>query len=502
MPTARSWTDPLADLWHLLRFRAQTVRRPRAAAVASVVLVVCTLAAMLVPPHVGALAKVGGPEQVVGYLPSMLSGFLVLSIVSAISGGGGRELLPRDQAAIHPITTTTEHLGALTLSPLNLAFLLQVWLLLGATSFVTGGDGWLVGQLLVLLWIAFGTALGQAVGWTVEIVRRGERGVAIVRTISIVGALGALGLHLSGRFVPVLEGGPARRLASFVDGTRADAWLAVPVLLVLTVIMVLVGVLPAGAALRRSPRDELKVESGIHPARPLPLSDAAMLLRMDRAAVWRSVPMRRGLIVLALGPGLVALVGAMSWGSVMVLPGLVISGGALLFGVNAWCLDGRGVLWRESLPVPPRTVFRARARVLAEWLIGASAITVTLASVRAGVPTLNQAISMLTLLLVVTVQVVSVCMLWSGRRPFSVNLRSARATPAPPLVMVGYSSRLAVTTTFTALIFSTASGGGWLWLSPVLAVPLLFWSLRTLRRAEQQWVAPAPRAVVVMTVAG
>ena len=43
-----------------------------------------------------------------------------------------------------------------------------------------------------------------------------------------------------------------------------------------------------------------------------------------------------------------------------VLPGLVASGGALLFGVNAWCLDGRGALWRESLPVAPATVFTAR----------------------------------------------------------------------------------------------------------------------------------------------
>ena len=44
-----------------------------------------------------------------------------------------------------------------------------------------------------------------------------------------------------------------------------------------------------------------------------------------------------------------------------ILPGLVASGGALLFGVNAWCLDARGVLWRESLPAGPRQVFAARA---------------------------------------------------------------------------------------------------------------------------------------------
>ena len=502
MPTARSWTDSLTDLGHLLRFRSQTVRRPRAAAIAASVLLALTLGAMVVPALVDSGRLVGKADDVAGYLPSMLSGFLILSVVSAVSSGGGRELLPRDQAAIHPITTTTEHLGALVLSPLNFAFLIQVWLLLGATSFTTGRDGWFVGQVLVLLWICFATALAQAVGWTVEIVRRGERGVAIVRAVSIAGALGGIGLYLGGMFVPLLEGGPTRRLTFLMDGSAAGAWFAAALLLVMTGLMVTAGVVPAAAALRRAPRDELKVESGIHPARPMPPSDSLMVVRMDRAAVWRSVPMRRGLLVLALGPGLVALVGSMSWGSVMVLPGLVISGGALLFGVNAWCLDGRGVLWRESLPVSPEVIFRARARVLAEWLVGAAALTVTLASITAGKPTVNQALSVMTLLVVVTLQVVSVSMSWSGRRPFSVNLRSARATPAPPLVMVGYSSRLALSTTFTALIFSTASGGGWWWLSPVLAVPFVLWSLRRLRRAEQAWVAPVSRAAVVMTVAG
>ena len=133
---------------------------------------------------------------------------------------------------------------------------------------------------------------------------------------------------------------------------------------------VVVGALPAGVALRRTPREELTVGVGSHPARPLPASDLAVLRRIDRASVWRAVPMRRGLVVLAVGPGLVALAGGMDWTQVLVLPALVISGGALLFGVNAWCLDGRGALWRESLPVGPETVFAARALTLAEWLAG------------------------------------------------------------------------------------------------------------------------------------
>ena len=45
-------------------------------------------------------------------------------------------------------------------------------------------------------------------------------------------------------------------------------------------------------------------------------------------------------------------------------------------------------------------------------------------------------------------------MRWSIARPFAVDLRSARATPAPPVVMAGYSARLAVVTTMTGLVFS------------------------------------------------
>ena len=100
------------------------------------------------------------------------------------------------------------------------------------------------------------------------------------------------------------------------------------------------------------------------------------MVRTDRASVWRAVPMRRGVVVLALGPAFVALLGDLQWDTMTILPGLVASGGALLYGVNAWCLDSRGALWRESLPVPPGTVFDARTYVLAEFLLAASLLTV------------------------------------------------------------------------------------------------------------------------------
>ena len=64
----------------------------------------------------------------------------------------------------------------------------------------------------------------------------------------------------------------------------------------------------------------------------------------------------------------------------MLLPGLTASGAALLFGVNAWCLDGKGMVWRETLPVSAADVFDVRALVVAECMAMVSGVTVVLAA--------------------------------------------------------------------------------------------------------------------------
>jgi len=100
---------------------------------------------------------------------------------------------------------------------------------------------------------------------------------------------------------------------------------------------------------------------------------------------------------------------------------------------------------------------------------------------------------------VVIVQVVATALRWSVRRPYSVDLRSSRATPAPPLVMVGYSARLALTTTFTGLLFNLTSRAPWMW-SLLLAVPFLVWSGVKLARTARAWADPSARSRVVATV--
>src|SRR5690606_4996711 len=133
----------------------------------------------------------------------------------------------------------------------------------------------------------------------------------------------------------------------------------------------------------------------------------------------------------ALVPGAVALAGGLEWRMLTVFPGLVVSGGALLFGVNVWCLDGRGALWRESLPVAPRIAFWSRTIALTEVLLGAAVVTALTGTLRAGRPTGGEVAALVCATLVVTVQVAATSMRWSVRSPFAADLRSARATPAP-----------------------------------------------------------------------
>ena len=431
-----------------------------------------------------------------------MAGFLILAIASAVASGGGRELLHREHATVYPVSPTTDHLGALLLAPLNIAWLLQAWLLLGATAYGVPRAFLAPAQVGMVLWIAAATALGQVVAWTMEAVRRREHGIAVVRTLAVALFAAAVLLQLSGNLGTLLDSFPTTRLAEGLLNGLSGQWVVCVLVEVLVLVAaVALGAVPAHLAAQRTPRDELRVESGTYPARRLPRSPLAGLVRVDRGSVWRAVPMRRGLAVLAIGPGVVALAGDLDWAQMTILPGLVASGGALLFGVNAWCLDGRGGLWRESLPVGPWAVFAARAWVLTEFLLAASLVTMVLAGLRAGVPTASELTALVCTWVVVVLQVVSAAMRWSARRPFAVDLRSARATPAPPLAMVGYSTKLAVTTTLTSLIFSGLARTPYPQIAVLVAAPFVVCSLVRLLHARDSWTDPVQRARVVTTVA-
>ncbi|HET7385176.1 MAG TPA: hypothetical protein VFJ19_00765 [Nocardioidaceae bacterium] len=512
MPTARFSTEvwseagrSVAAVGPLLSFRAAGLRgRARTGAVIAMVsLLVITVLAAWLPGYLpeGDLTR----GDVLLLLPTGYVTVLVVSLVSAAASGGGRELLPREQGVAFPVSPTTDHLGALLMAPLNIAWLLQSWTLLAATAFVVGVHPTLVlAQIPVLLWLATATALAQMVSWAVEWLRRGPNGRLVVRVLIVVLAGALAALISTGALVPLLDHSPTVKITlGVLEGAGAQWWRWLQVVVVelgIELAAVIVGAYVAGRVAKRPPRDELRVESSVQAPRDEPRSDLVALMRTDRMSIWRSVPLRRGLGVLALLPGLVALASDLDWSMLCIMPGLVCSGGALLFGVNSWSLDGRGALWRDSLPVDPKLTFFSRVAVLAEVLMFATVITLVLAALRTGVPSVSQLSAVVCCTVVVALQVVSGSLRWSVRRPFSVDLRSARATPAPPLTMVGYSARLALVTTTTGLLFGVTSHVSWEW-SVLLALPFALFSAYRLTSTAASWADPVVRSKVVATVA-
>jgi hypothetical protein len=357
----------------------------------------------------------------------------------------------------------------------------------------------------VLLWLLVASAVAQLVAWLAEWLRRTRHGIWVLRGLVAVSVGLVAWLIIIEQVVRVLDESPTLQvLLAALAGSRGNWWPwlgAILWLLLLAAIAIVAGALAAHILARRPAREEMRVETSQHARRTNPRSDFAAMLRADRVGVWRSVPLRRGFVVLALLPGLVSIASALEWYMLNILPGLVASGGALLFGVNAWCLDGRGALWRESLPVKPRLAFATRVLVLSEVLLAATLLSLFIGSLRAGVPTVAQVVAVLCATIVVTLQVVAGSMRWSVRRPYTVDMRSARATPAPPLTMVGYSTRLALVTTFTGMLFvATSRAPTWQW-SVFVAAPFLLFSLLRLVRTADAWERPDVRARVVATVA-
>jgi hypothetical protein len=381
--------------------------------------------------------------------------------------------------------------------------MIQAWVLLGSVAYSVPPGKLAQAQVTMVLWIFLCTALGQVVAWSMEAVRRGPGGIVISRGLLVAAGLTAGVVQLTGNTAQVLDRVPTVRV--FVGGLSNPLswrlWETIVVLVAGIVAAAVAGAVPAHLAARRMPRDEARMETDQHAPRPMPGSVLGILVRTDRASVWRSVPMRRGVLVLAVGPGLVALFGDLRWSQMTILPGLVASGGALLFGVNAWCLDGRGALWRENLPAAPTSLFDARAWILAEFLGVASLITILVGALRAGLPNAPELAALVATLVVVTLQVVGAALRWSLKNPYPVDLRSARATPAPPAAMVGYSARLATCTTFTGLVFSGCAHVPDWRLSMLVAMPCFFWSATRLLRTRRRWQDPVTRALVVSTVA-
>lgn len=451
-------------------------------------------------------APINRTGEVLALLPSAMLAFALFSVIAPLAAGGGTELIPESELVAYPVQVRTLVRLSLLLTPLNIAWYFQVCILIAATSYAERGPAGPLPPLGVLLvFLAACTAVGQAIGWTLVGVRRTRRGRLV--TWSALGvALAVAGWLMStDRVASLLDQAPTRLvLDAQGQAVQAEpaALLTVGVLLVITVVGYLVAVRLAAWALRRP--SDLGIDGPL--ARPLrrrpdPKTELAALVHVDRASVWRSPPLRRGLVVLALLPVAAAAVASLPWSSIALLPPLVSSGAALLFGVNALSLDGSGATWIATLPHDQSLVLRSKARVVLEVVGGAVLLVLIGASVRASTP--PGAVDLLCAVgasVSCTAVVVATCMRLSVTRPHRAELRGARDTPAPPGTMAVYSARLALVTTVIGLVFSIGTFGGSVLMPLLVTAVLLGWAGVHWVRTQRIWADTERRSLVVARV--
>jgi hypothetical protein len=442
--------------------------------------------------------------------PSAWLFFAVSAIAAATTGAGGRQLITRDQAVAFPVSPAADHLGAIVTAPLNIAWSVQAVTLLAFTAWTLGpAPGLWAALVLTLAWIVSCTIVAQAAGWVVELVRTTRGGIWAVRLIVAAAAGAAAFVALTGRVATALDASPTSALVSAgnsaAQGSGFGGWaVALAALTAASGAAWFAGVGLLGALQRRPALLQVRGETRLRRRRPPSPSALGANLRIDHAGVWRSPPLRRGIAALGIIPGAAAAASGLNWSMVALLPGLVASGAGLLFGVNAFALDGPGALWRETLPGPPRRMFAARMMVIAEVCVAGGCVALVAASLRAGVPDLAQAVAVLGAFVATTAQVVARCARWSVERPYAAALREARDQPAPPAAMAGYSAQLALSTTATGLLYTFLATGGpdMLLTTVLLTCAFVLIAGRRLSLVGRAWADDDTRTGVLATVAG
>jgi hypothetical protein len=487
-----------------LRWRMVRSRRARLGfgLLASAIPALCTLAAI-----VGVLAPRQRSLDVQVAAPTAYLSVAVLALLAPLVAGGGNELFPAEQLVAFPVTARTQYVASLALTPLNLAWTTQLVALVGLTTYIVGSTPWLVlGLVMCLAYFGAVSVAGQALAWAVVGVRQRRRGRQVTWAIAAVATAALLTLLVMRRLTNVLDNAPTQGLVNTVllsrFGPSGRYWTTLVALLVVSAATFLLGRRTCAWALRRPGDAASRIDVAQVRRRPNPTTVRRTVLALDRASVWRSPSLRRGLLVLAVLPGLVAASAGLEWPSLVLLPGLVAAGAGLLFGVNAFCLDGSGIVWLASLPVRPAVAYWCKAQVIAETCLVAIVLTLACGVLRTGrAPTATEAVALGASGLIAILRVLALCLELSIGHPHRADLRGPRDTPAPPGVMAAYSARLALTTTVIAVVFSAlAQADAWQWPAAV-ALPFLLLSIRRLLASAREWEQPAIRARVVATVA-
>jgi hypothetical protein len=437
--------------------------------------------------------------------PTIFLVFVGLVMVAPLIAGGGNELFPEGQLVAFPIKPRTIFAGSVATAPLNLAWMTQLLVLVATTAAVSQRGPRVVLAIITTLTFAAGaTVVGQALAWFVVGVRQRARGRAVTRLVGLGLLLAALAALATGSTTTLLDHSPTGRVViGAIAGSqgRYGLWLSTTAVLVLLAWFgARAGVRACAWAIRRTApagRPELAPVQ----RRPGRRGVRHELVAIDRASIWRSTPLRRGVLVLALLPGGVAMLAHPTWPSLTLLPGLVAAGAGLLFGVNAFCLDGGGAVWVASLPHDPRITFTSKLVVVFQTCLAAVALAECLAVTQVReAPSAAELVAVVGSMLGATLLVVATCGRISIQHPHKADLRGPRDTPAPPAAMAVYSLRLALGTTWAGLAFGAAAGTGSLGAAVAGCVAVFCFGTRSLVRTLEKWSSPALRARVVTTV--
>ena len=247
--------------------------------------------------------------------------------------------------------------------------------------------------LTAVVYAAAATLTGQAIAWWLEGVRQRRAGRWTVRFVGAGFVLVGVTLQLTHHLTNLLDQLPTKWVAiSAVKGSQGLWW---PLWGPLLAGMAAAGLLAFHLGARGCRWTQGQVsDGGLQPeSRPVRRrktagSDLLALMQIDRASVWRSASLRRGALVMAILPGAIAAITEPSWDSLVLLTGLVAAGSGLLFGVNAFGMDGPGALTLEGLPMRPELRYWAKAATILEFSGLTVAGALIVGSVRAdGSPT-------------------------------------------------------------------------------------------------------------------
>ena len=435
--------------------------------------------------------------------PSAYLGFGILALIAPLTSGGGNEIVPADQLVAYPVRPTTLFLGGLVLAPLNLVWVVQLLVLAAMTAYLTLDTSLPRGALTTAAYVCCLTVLGQATAWLVVGLRQTRAGRRTVGAAAVLGLLAAVVTVRGGQGGAALAASPTHSIVRAVSADQPTSWaVTTAVLLALVLLGLLLGFRLCGWALGRP--GDAGSSRHLEPVRRRAPRRSALreLVAVDRASVWRAPALRRGGLVLAVLPGLIAAGAAVPWQSLIVLPGLVAAGAGLLFGVNAFCLDGSGALWLASLPHEPHLIARAKAVVLTETVLGAVVVAALAGSLRSpGSPTGAEVAGIVAAGLACTAVVVAQCLRASVRRPHHAELRGPRDAVAPPGALAFASALLATPTAFVGVIIAAAATTGEWWLPLGLGVPVILAAGLSLARTLRRYDDPVVRARVVQIVA-